>query len=88
VQPALHKSARKTQGLLDQSSPNFLSDVEGSSAVLTRASMLRSANGAFHMLDPTLGMSCMPTKLGDLTDDSAFRRQLKTFLLERAFSTQ
>jgi len=30
----------------------------------------------------------LPTELQDLTDHSAFRRQLKTFLFERAFSTQ
>ena len=30
----------------------------------------------------------MSTELQDLTDHSAFRRQLKTFLFERAFTTQ
>jgi len=46
-----------------------------------------SANDAFHNARPK-ACNELPTKLKELTDHSAFRRQLKTFLFERAFSTQ
>jgi len=48
---------------------------------------LSLANDVFHTLDPKLGRNELPTKLHDLTDHRAFRRKLKTFLFEHAFTT-
>ena len=41
----------------------------------------------FHTPDPKLGMNWLPTELQGWTDHRAFRRKLKTFVFERAFTT-
>jgi len=48
----------------------------------------RPRTDAQPILRAYFGMIGLPTELQDLTNHSAFRRQLKTFLFERAFSTQ
>ena len=83
------------------SSPSYLSGLVTAKANIPFRKRLRSADtNRYEPLTTRLkfGERCfshagpkawnaLPTELQDLTDHSAFRRQLKTFLFERAFTT-
>jgi len=84
------------------SSPSYLSGLVTATANIPFRKRLRSADiNRYEPLTTRLkfGERCfshagpkawnaLPTELQDLTDHSAFKRQLKTFLFERAFTTQ
>jgi len=83
------------------SSPSYLSDLVTATANIQLRKRLRSADTNRHEPFTTrlkFGERCfshagpkawtaLPADLQDLTDHSAFKRQLKTFLFERAFTT-
>ena len=83
------------------SSPSYLSDLVTATANIQLRKRLRSADtnryepfttrlkfgeGCFSHAGPK-AWNALPAELQDLTDHSAFKRQLKTFLFERAFTT-
>ena len=84
------------------SSPSYLSGLVTATANIPFRKRLRSADiNRYWLLNTWLkfGKWCvshaghkawnaLSTELQDLTDHSAFRRQLKTFLFERVFTTQ
>jgi len=83
------------------SSPSYLSDLVTATANIQLRKRLRSADTNRYEPFTTrlkFGERCfshagpkawnaLPAELHDLTDHSAFKRQLKTFLFERAFTT-
>ena len=83
------------------SSPSYLSDLVTATANIQLRKRLRSADtnryepfttrlkfgeGCFSHAGPK-AWNALPAELQDLTDHSAFKRQLKTFLFERALTT-
>ena len=76
------------------SSPSYLSGLVMATANIQFRKRLRSADtNRYEPLTTRLkfgepkAWNALPAELQDLTDHSAFKRQLKTFLFERAFTT-